>query len=122
MTEGRSKQCEPAEANDVSPAASDRRLYRRYDMGLEATILVADGTCRPCAITDLSLGGAAVIPGDAVWIDHSVRLLWPDLCHEEGLEGRVVGTRGEHAHIAFELDDIMESALTMFLVMSPATR
>ena len=108
--------------DDMSPVGTDRRLYRRYDIGLEATIYCEAGTSCACAITDLSLGGAAVVPGDASWEGQDIRLVWPDLGTAEGLAGRCVGTRADQAHISFNLDEAMESALTMFLVMSPATR
>ena len=107
---------------DPQPAISDRRLYRRYDIGIEAQLIFEDGSTHPCAITDLSLGGGAVEPGAPEWCDQNIRLVWPDLCFEGGLQGRLVHAQKERAHIAFDLDEQMESALTMFLVMSPATR
>ena len=105
-----------------SPASQDRRLFRRYEFGLDATMICEDGSRQACSITDLSLGGAALDAGRPEWAETNVRLLWPDLDCEGGLEALVVRSTADRAHLSFTLDDAQESALTMFLVMSPATR
>ena len=75
-----------------------------------------------CAITDLSLGGVAVIPGKPDWCGRECFLHCDDFFFEPGMRGKVVRATDEILHISFDLDENMESALTMFLVMNPATR
>lgn len=101
--------------------AKNRRLYRRYAIAVPAELALGD-TRFECAITDLSLGGAAIIPGHLAWADQEIRLHCEDFLFDDGMTGRVVRVTEEGAHIKFDLDDDMEGALTMFLVMSPATR
>ena len=104
-----------------SPAHDDRRLFRRYPVAVPAELDV-NGERQKCAITDLSLGGVAVIPGNPALAGQECHLHCDDFYFEQGMRGRVVHTTSEVVHISFDLDEDMEGALTMFLVMSPATR
>lgn len=103
------------------PAVEDRRLYRRYVIGIPAQVEI-DGVRHDCAITDLSLGGVAVEPTIKCERGASCKLLCDEFYYDDGMRGSVVNLNDTAAHISFALDQDMEAALTMFLVMSPATR
>ena len=112
----------PTTLPDNQPPVEERRLFRRYEFGLKAALTDGHGCRHACAIMDLSLGGAALKPGNPDWKGTTIRLAWTDLGLNDGLTARVVHATDNVAHLAFELDEAQESALTMFLVMSPATR
>lgn len=110
-----------APSEGANPAAADRRLYRRYAIAIPAEMAIGDQK-HVCAITDLSLGGVAVQPAFPDSKGEICRLHCEDFYFDEGMQGRVVNVNQTATHIEFQLDEDMEAALTMFLVMSPATR
>lgn len=105
----------------ANPAKADRRLYRRYAIAIPAK-LEAGGQFHDCAMTDLSLGGVALEPALNCQRGDNCRLHCEDFYFDGGMAGIVVNINDHACHIEFKLDQDMEAALTMFLVMSPATR
>lgn len=107
--------------DEAFPAHEDRRLYRRYLVAVPAQLEVG-GKSYDCAITDLSLGGVAIEPSFPDAKGEVCHLHTEDFYFPSGMRGKVVNITDSASHISFDLDDDMEAALTMFLVMSPATR
>jgi hypothetical protein len=93
----------------------ERRLFRRYDIDLEAKLRAGDRVI-PCTIHDLSLGGAGLSPALGEFEGRAVRLLWKGLDLPDGLPATVVRTSAERTHLTFDLDEDAETALTMFLL------
>ncbi len=107
---------------DQSPAGSarpprERRLYRRYPVTLPVR-LVCRGETLEGGLEDISLGGAAFVPGRPEWKGCLVRLHSSCFGHAAGFPARVMGGGPERLHLAFELDQEAEDALTMFLMLS----
>ncbi len=95
----------------------ERRLYRRYPVTLPVR-LVCRGETLEAGLEDISLGGAAVVPGRPDWKGRLVRLHSGCFGHAAGFAARVTGGGPERLHLAFELDPEAEDALTMFLMLS----
>jgi len=108
-------------ADEAGTSAGERRLYRRYAAGLEAHIRVGD-TSFPCTIRDLSLGGAGIVPGLPVTPGAEAKLFSEHFERPQGLRARVANVTGDAVHLAFELDEATEEALTLFLLASPTAR
>ncbi len=100
---------------------AERRLFRRYEMAVPGRI-VADGREFPCVVRDLSLGGARVAPGDPQLQGRRVVLHVDDLWHEPGLAARVLHADEQDLHLAFELDEAGEEALTFYLAAVASLR
>jgi len=100
---------------------TERRLFRRYEMAVPGRI-VADGLEFPCVVRDLSLGGARLAPGDPRLQGRRVVLHAEDLWHEPGLVARVVHADEQDIHLAFELDEAAEEALTFYLATVASLR
>ncbi len=103
-------------AGPVSPPR-ERRLYRRYPVTLPVR-LVCRGETLEAGLEDISLGGAAVVPGRPDWKGRRVQLHSGCFGHAAGFAARVMGGGPERLHLAFELDQEAEDALTMFLMLS----
>ncbi|HFD16022.1 MAG TPA: PilZ domain-containing protein [Rhodospirillales bacterium] len=101
----------------VPEPGEDRRLYRRYAVTLPVRV-VQGGESMEAGLLDISLGGAAVLPGRPDWQGRRVRLECGCFGVPEGLAARVLRADGERMHLAFELDQETEDALTMFLMLS----
>lgn len=94
---------------------ADRRLYRRYEMGLRARLRVGEAPIDG-RITDLSLGGAGFAPerGDLVGSVGELAI------GETGprLTCRVVAAAAGCTHLLFLLSEAEETELAMLLVAS----
>ena len=99
------------------PEPSERRLFQRFAVALDANIAI-DGRVRPCAICDLSLGGASVEPTLAGAKDKCVQLSSPHFDFGP-IDGRIVAVTGGGCHVSFDLDAPTRDALTLFLVSQP---
>ncbi len=97
----------------TTPAA-ERRLFRRYETAIPADFVV-DGTHHACVVRDLSLGGARLVPGRPGLAGARGRLRFDELWYPPGLPARVVQASEAALHLAFELDERAEEALTFFL-------
>ncbi len=105
----------PVDAQD--DPIEDRRLYRRYAVTLPVRV-VREGETLDAGLLDISLGGAAVLPGRPDWQGRRVRLECGCFGVPGGLAARVLRADAERMHLAFELDQETEDALTMFLMLS----
>lgn len=113
-------------SSDVAPGQAvaeslrERRLFRRYGLGLEGRLLAGDRAV-DCVIHDLSLGGAGLSPALPELASQTLRLQWDGLAVPDGVRCRVVRTTDRHTHLMFELDEDAEDALTMFLLTRAPT-
>jgi hypothetical protein len=103
-----------------SKAQGERRLFRRFHVALKARLKIGEHEV-PCTILDLSLGGAGLAPALPELVGQSVRLLWEELGLPAGLRATVLNAAGERTHLAFDLDEDGETALTMFLLTAAVT-
>ena len=99
----------------------ERRLFRRFDMGLEVEIEI-DGAAQPGKVFDLSFGGASLSPADEAWKGKSIKIRNPGFGPGIALQGDIVNVVQERCHIRFELDDTAEEALTFFMMTTDETR
>ncbi len=105
----------PAEGD--GPPPEDRRLYRRYPVTLPVRV-VRGAEVLEAGLRDISLGGAAVLPGRPDWEGRRVTLRCGCFGHPPGFAARVLRATPERMHLTFELDQEAEDALTMFLMLS----
>ena len=108
----------------AAPAASDRRLFRRYPAGLAAELLGAAEAPAPCRVTDISLGGAGLElagrlapPAPGTRVELRSQALAAGYAFPVEVR-RVIGAK---VHLSFDLDDEADFELTMSLMDSPAT-
>ncbi|GBD42353.1 hypothetical protein HRbin39_01744 [bacterium HR39] len=96
-------------------------MFNRYEMAVPGRVVANDREF-PCLVRDLSLGGARVAQGDPALSGRHVILHLDDLWHEAGLRARVVHADEQDLHLAFELDEAGEEALTFYLAAVAALR
>jgi hypothetical protein len=94
---------------------ADRRLYRRYEMGLRARLRVGEAPIDG-RITDLSLGGAGFAPerGDLVGSVGELAIGETGPC----LTCKIVSAAAGCTHLLFLLSESEEAELAMLLVAS----
>lgn len=107
------------------PADANRRLYHRYPTGLPAEIVVGHRAV-PCAIRDISLGGACVQvrAGDPALADSAegtIALRADAIGGGLHLPATARRLGDDRLHLAFHLEDHHDFELTMFLLGSAAT-
>lgn len=108
-------------SGNLTNEASNRRLYHRYSVGLEAEIECEESSFR-CKVMDLSLGGAGVEPGFPEIIGTHVQLNLEDVSSASGIRAEVVRSDTYRCNLRFSLDDDTEAALVLHLMADPATR
>lgn len=99
------------------PEPRERRLFQRFAVALDASIDI-DSRVWPCAICDLSLGGASVEPALVGAEDKRVQLMSPHFDFGP-INGRIVAVTRGGCHVSFDLDAPTRDALTLFLVSQP---
>lgn len=99
----------------ASDGQGERRQFCRYNLALPARLRAGEREVA-CTIQDLSLGGAGVVPALPEFAGQSVQLLWEGLGLPAGLRATVLRATGERTHLAFDLDEDAETALTLFLL------
>lgn len=108
----------------VAPPAPDRRLYRRYAIGLGAQVM-GPGWTLTGHVIDLSLGGACFVHADEaaapVEVAQEVDVRCAGIGRERALPAIVRRFASGRLYLAFILDAPAEDALTLFLMASPAT-
>ncbi|GBD43956.1 hypothetical protein HRbin40_01439 [bacterium HR40] len=112
------ERCEDAD-RATTGQGGDRRLFRRYAVGVTGRVLAATGTMA-CTVHDLSLAGAGISPAFPELVGQRVHLLFDGLDLATGIPARVLRAAADRSHLQFEPDEQAEEALTFFLLMSGA--